>query len=472
MPKGHGGQERKQAMKKCNLKALGRALGMVLAIMAMAATGARAEKVGEFSAAEYPAQIDITNSGEGEHTFSIEGLPTLTCAQVNAYVVEQEKDSSQLTAIEPEYSTCHLVSLGITFPITFDMNGCDLLLTAGTFTPSATEGVGASDGDLHIKCPSEEEITITVFKSGSTKHTAEDLRCTMHIAPQTPGSAGAVTYQNETKEGKEALTVQADNLGIKTAITESTLCGKERTVTALYSGSVWAQATSSGGSLIGLKVQAQPEEEIEEKTDFSAEGTHIDGVAAFAQTFTVGGLSMTCTSLTNTAVIPEQTPELTLENIAYSNCHVVVLGVTFPITVYMNGCTYLLTGGIYTSSGTKGSGAAVGSIHIKCPESKQIEVKIYKAGSAHTSENVRCVIDITGQTPSSGSIDYNNELIEGVMATTAQATNIVVRATKTKTGTLCPEEETVNSTYNGSIWMQATNAAHTAYVDITVIGTP
>jgi hypothetical protein len=209
-----------------------------------------------------------------------------------------------------------------------------------------------------------------------------------------------------------------------------------------------------------------------ETADFSAAEypAHIDGVTDGFNTFEMGGLKLTCEAK-GTAELKEESSELTA-TVEYHTCHVVVLGVTFPITVDMNECHYLFTAGTYAPTETNGAGAAHGTVHITCPEKKQIEITVFKAGGAHTPENIRCTIDVAAQTPTEGSIDYFNETTESVMAVTLQATEVKVKATKTATGSLCPETKEETATYNGSVWVKATNKAHTAYIDTTVTGTP
>jgi hypothetical protein len=209
-----------------------------------------------------------------------------------------------------------------------------------------------------------------------------------------------------------------------------------------------------------------------ETADFSAAEypAHIDGVTDGITTFTLGGLTLTCEA-EGTGELKEESPELTA-TLTFHTCHVVVLGVTFPITVDMNECHYLFTAGTYAPTETNGVGAAHGTVHITCPEGKQIEITIFKAGGAHTPENIRCTIDAAPQTPTEGVVDYFNETTESVMAVTLQFTNVKLKTTKTATGPLCPETKEETGTFNGSIWLKATNKAHTAYINTTVTGTP
>jgi hypothetical protein len=232
-----------------NLKALGLALVAVFAMMAMAAQGAQGEEGADFTPASFPTTIDITN--ESTFTWAVPGLPTQTCAEVSGHAILEDA-SPELTATEIQFATCHVVTLGITFPVTVDMNGCHYLFTAHTYTPKATEGDGAADGDVHIVCPEDREKTITVFKAGSSGHPEADLRCTIHVPPQTPGPATDVTYLNENTEGKMAITAQFHELEAQMTVTESTICGKERTVTAKFNLSLWMKATDDEGNYIDL----------------------------------------------------------------------------------------------------------------------------------------------------------------------------------------------------------------------------
>jgi hypothetical protein len=230
---------------KRNLKALGLALVAVFAMSAIAAAAAQAEEIADFSAASYPTTIDAVS--EGAQVFKVPGLPNLTCTSLGKSHAILEKESGELTATDITFENCHVVSLGITFPVTVDSNKCHFTFTADTYTPAATEGHGQADGDVHIKECENGSITITVFKAGSTEHLPGDLRCTIHVPNQTPGAKTNVTYKNETTEGVMAVTVEAHLTEVKTEVTESTLCGSTRTVNSTYEGSFWAKATASDG---------------------------------------------------------------------------------------------------------------------------------------------------------------------------------------------------------------------------------
>jgi len=229
---------------KRNLKALVLVLLAAIATSAMATSMAQAEAPSNFWAISYPAHIDVTNAGEGVHTFSIAGLPAVTCTTASATGTLNAK-SPELTAAEVKYEGCHVISFGITFPVHVDMNGCDYKLTAGTHTFSPTEEAGASDGSLHVECPGGKPITLTVFKVGSTT----EVKCEYHIAAQAP--KGTVTYNNEITENRMAITVKADELEFSvtqtTIATHDSLCTNHEAKIAKYSGSFWARATAAAG---------------------------------------------------------------------------------------------------------------------------------------------------------------------------------------------------------------------------------
>jgi hypothetical protein len=245
---------------KRKLKALGLALVAVIAISAMAASAAQAETA-DFSAAEYTAHVDGVTDGITTMTV---GSLELTCGVKGTGELQEE--GTELTTTNIEFHTCHVVVLGVTFPITVDMNGCDYLFTAGTYLPNATAGKGASEGTFHIRCPKkaggstpEEQthITITIFKSGSTAHLASELRCDIDFAEQTP-TEGVVDYFNETTEGKMAITAQFTNIKVKTTKTASPLCPETVEETSTFNGSFWLKATKPTGTYIDTTVTGTP----------------------------------------------------------------------------------------------------------------------------------------------------------------------------------------------------------------------
>jgi hypothetical protein len=223
-----------------NLRAAGLAVVVAVAISAIGVGNAYAAEEDHLEVEEYPALMDLSGSG----SFQLPGLPTLTCAEFSGHGSVEEKESSEVTGTETGYGGCHLVSLGITFPITIDMEGCHLTIT---ITPE----------NGHTTCPEPNNgLTVTLFKAGSTGHSEADLRCTMHVPNQT--NEGTYTYENTTVEGSMAVEAALEGSGVTVEITASTLCGAARTVTAEWNTNALLTATNEASESIDVTVEETP----------------------------------------------------------------------------------------------------------------------------------------------------------------------------------------------------------------------
>jgi hypothetical protein len=239
---------------KRNLKALGLALVATLALAAIAATGSSAEegKEASFWAAEGAVKIDAT--GDGTQIFNTE-IGSLQCHQTGPEgetsvhgTAKYKEETKELTSENIEYTNCTAPGpFGTNFPVTVDMNGCDFKFTAGTYTKEITTGSDGSDGSVHIECPDEKEITITIFKASSEPpHPEPDRRCTIHIPEQSP--KGTVTFHNTTgPHDTMAVTATADEVEVTETVTDNEggiVCTDHIHDIAKYSGSFWAEATN------------------------------------------------------------------------------------------------------------------------------------------------------------------------------------------------------------------------------------
>jgi hypothetical protein len=238
---------------KRNLKALGLALVAALALSAAAVTVAPAEEGNEadFWAAEGAVKIDVTSEGTqlfesaiGNWQCHDEGPDGESAGHGTAKYTEETKS---LTSEHVEYTNCTAPGpFGTNFPVTVDMNGCDFLFTAGTYTKEITTGSDGSDGSVHIECPDGKEITRTIFKASSVPpHSGDDLRCTIHIPEQSP--KGTATFHNATgTNGKMAVTATVDELEVTETITDANtiVCNHHTHEVAKYTGSFWAEATN------------------------------------------------------------------------------------------------------------------------------------------------------------------------------------------------------------------------------------
>lgn len=168
---------------------------------------------------------------------------------------------------------------------------------------------------------------------------------------------------------------------------------------------------------------------------------------------------VTDTSVHGTGSLTAESPTLTAEDITYTNCH--ALGGLFGVTVDMNECHYTFDAGTMVGAGT-----ATGSVDITgCDDETGISITVFEFGDTKHEEPPICTIDVPEQTPSEGSIHYEN-VANGDVTVTAED---VVVDTHVTAGGICNEEEG-DSTYNGAFLAEGTDAEEEP-TDIEVTGT-
>lgn len=152
------------------LKSLGLA---ALAVLAVGAVSASAAQAGEFTAAEYPAQI--TGQNVGMHELTTE-LGVMECGvKLNG---ELAAAAEELT-LTPNYGTACTIG-GLVVHV--NNNGCDYLFHAGN-----TIGMDEVEGSWDVKCPAGNRIDFEV--------TSMPI-CHLTIAEQL--GLGEVTYTTRT----------------------------------------------------------------------------------------------------------------------------------------------------------------------------------------------------------------------------------------------------------------------------------
>jgi len=183
--------------------------------------------------------------------------------------------------------------------------------------------------------------------------------------------------------------------------------------------------------------------------------TETVGEQIGTDTFTIPGLpAFTCTTVKEHS-FPEEggvhkkgssAPNSTITP-EYMGCHIVLLGVTKPLTITLNGCTYTTT----ATKNTSGFAFSV-DVSINCPEKKQIELHVYN-NAGHTE--TLCTYDI-GPQAINNQIELTNiagspDDVRGHMSATLAATNTTV-------GGVCGSNASLTCTYKGSHTLRATNA--------------
>jgi len=234
------------------LKALGPPLLAVLAAMAFAAPAQANEPANFWSESEH---IDAQLGDEhGAHLFAA-NFGTVTCTKVSG-TATLPNESGALESDVVSYETCHIVTFGITFPVTVTMNGCDYLFTAGTqVNPDLAEG------SVHIAdCDSGESITIDVYQAGTeaNEHGSPAKRhCQIHVPEQT---IGGLRYHNGKTEGVDGVTVELKGLEVEETVTDfnNAGCNNHLTDTFVYTGSFWAKGTDAEENYVDTTVTAEP----------------------------------------------------------------------------------------------------------------------------------------------------------------------------------------------------------------------
>lgn len=124
--------------------------------------------------------------------------------------------------------------------------------------------------------------------------------------------------------------------------------------------------------------------------------TTITGVATEgSHTFSYQGREITCKKAKFTGFQAAKEASSLSIFPSYEECHSVVLGNLLPVTVTLNGCTFLFT----PTTPTKDEGV----VHI-CPGGQHIDIHIY-SGTPHSTGNEVCTYTITSQTI---NVEYHN----------------------------------------------------------------
>jgi len=224
-------------------------------------------------------------------------------------------------------------------------------------------------------------------------------------------------------------------------------------------------------ALLAMAAMAAPAQAVEKGDFWAAEGAvEIDATGGTAS-FAFGGKTFTCPALSGNAVYKEEGPTLTGENIRYGDanhtCHVVVFGITFPITFDENSCHFTFHAGTYIPS----EDVSHGSVTIENCENDSMTMTIWPPGDHPNPDPPECTLHIPEQTI--GGITYDNVTTEDeVMAIKITLNNAPLTTTQTETegSFLCPEHLHGDIIQNGSLIAKATNDDE-EFVDTTVTGT-
>lgn len=213
-----------------NLKALGLALVVALALGAIGAQGASAHN---FTSSVEPTVL--TGEAESPQVFTATSGLEVSCS-VATFEGTVKTKSEDIVTVHPKYSSC-TSSLGAA---TVHTNGCNY-----KFGSDTTQATGHSASSLHapvsLECESTHIIEITAPGcniSFAEKHSTTAVNQSLH----------GVTYTNlNSHSGKKAVTVNATVRTIKYNATAGSLCGLAGHPAATYSNGTYSgQATVTG----------------------------------------------------------------------------------------------------------------------------------------------------------------------------------------------------------------------------------
>jgi hypothetical protein len=171
-----------------NLKLLGLALTAALALSAVAATTASAQK-GMFTSDGPSTMTSAETAGGSENFLSALGMKiecpgsTYTGHKYNVTPHELIPNNVTTATVTPHFKqTNHNCRSGGTFPVTIHMNGCDFVIHLGETTPAGNKE-GTYGVTFDIICPAGQEITLTIYTT-TALHTENKPFCVLHLKEQ------------------------------------------------------------------------------------------------------------------------------------------------------------------------------------------------------------------------------------------------------------------------------------------------
>ncbi len=197
----------------------------ILALVAALTLGAIA--VPAASANQFHSSVAKTTwqrTASSTQEFEYEALGhTIDCATFGGTGKTTAQTVAELT-VEPSYSSCNVP--GIPFSqAEVRMNGCEYL-----FTLQAAQNHGL----VHIKCPPEEEITITVKVFGVSL-------CTIYVDEQTP--TGNASWSNNGGAQVNVIFGQSKIIAERQGNSE---CGSATSETGTMTGQVQFRGVETG----------------------------------------------------------------------------------------------------------------------------------------------------------------------------------------------------------------------------------
>jgi hypothetical protein len=226
-----------------NLKALGLALVAVFAMSAVAASAASAQSPGTLTS-DGPVTLTVSETGAGGNYLMAFGLKvecpgsTMTGHKVQTHAETTHAETTPPVkkplipngateaTLTPKYSL-NCIVVGLNWPATVTMNGCDYNVKVGETTGAGdTYGVSAS-----LKCPTGAEATVDIWTPG--KHNGVNPpMCTIHFSEtnnqnKTGPHLTDTTNDKTGPNGEPGVNNHVDIQGIFTGITATKTASAE-----------------------------------------------------------------------------------------------------------------------------------------------------------------------------------------------------------------------------------------------------
>jgi phage FluMu protein Com len=359
--------------------------------------------------AAYPAKL--YGKGTGKQRFLLPGGRFIECASTTFGGIYTKTESEMEQAgftLAPKYSECTAEILGNVTPATITANGCTYKLNDEEAASGVPKEEGwAYSGSLTIKCPEGKKIEAHVFETNKKDEEKASL-CTYAIGAQGP--LKAIDYKTEEAGKKVRVNATLSSVAVSLTSGSTANCGTA-TQSASYTGNMTVEGkrrlTNSFDSAEkailnkGGRVTA-PEYPV--TLGIIPEGVGLEFVTEGDRTFRCELATYATVVLSTKAEAEAGLMKLIPE---YSLCSFTVGGTVTPATITMNGCYYTLT-----------TGEKVGSVDIKCPEGKRIEVHVWSSAASHESNGATlCTYAIEEQGAvgalGDGFLDTNTYLVSG-----------------------------------------------------------
>jgi hypothetical protein len=218
-----------------NLKVLGAALVAVFALSAVMASAALAQNA--LLTSTGPVKLTGKQTGaKNENSLTALG-GVVTCANAtytgNKILTQAQTaegktheplpSGSSSVTIVPNYGSCVTTKVGIEFPATIDMNGCDFEFDLGVTSAANKYKVKVTE-----ECPVNNTIKVTDF-ANAAKHTANEPFCVIDITKETNRGEGLTATDTGGGNVDITGTIEGIKADQESPPPGSILCPKEET---------------------------------------------------------------------------------------------------------------------------------------------------------------------------------------------------------------------------------------------------